>query len=43
MEADTASGVKEFKKNGISVRIRPTAKNGTNYFVLDYRVQGERK
>jgi integrase len=43
MKADTANDVKEFKKNGIAVRIRPTVKNGTNYFVLDYRVQGRRK
>jgi integrase len=41
--SDDVSGVKEIKKNGISVRIRPTVKNGTNYFVLDYRAKGQRK
>lgn len=40
---DDSSDVKEIKRNGIAVRIRPTVKNGTNYFVLDYRVQGQRK
>jgi len=34
---------KEFKKNGISVRIRPTIKNGVTRFVLDYRANGQRK
>jgi len=43
MKADTSNDVKEIKKNGISVRIRPTVKNGANYFVLDYRAQGQRK
>ena len=38
-----AGEVKEFKKNGISVRIRPTIKNGVTRFVLDYRVNGQRK
>ena len=31
------------QKNGICVRIRPTIKDGTTYFVLDYRAQGKRK
>ena len=35
--------VKEFKKNGISVRIRPTIKDGVTRFVLDYRANGQRK
>jgi integrase len=43
MKTDAPTAVKEFKKNGISVRIRPTIKNGTNYFVLDYRANGKRK
>ena len=43
MKDDTSNDVKEVKKNGISVRIRPTIKNGTNYFVLDYRANGQRK
>ncbi len=43
MKAAASSEVKEYKKNGISVRIRPTVKNGTSYFVLDYRTQGQRK
>jgi hypothetical protein len=40
---DDASEVKEIKRNGISVRIRPTIKDGTTRFVLDYRVNGRRK
>lgn len=31
------------QRSGISVRIRPTTKNGTTRFVLDYRVKGQRK
>jgi integrase len=38
-----AGEVKEFKKNGIAVRIRPTIKNGVTRFVLDYRANGQRK
>jgi len=43
MKAETSSDVTEIKKQGISVRIRPTIKNGTTYFVLDYRANGKRK
>ena len=43
MKDDAANDVKEFKKNGISVRIRPTIKNGVTRFVLDYRANGQRK
>jgi integrase len=43
MKAETASDVKEISRNGITVRIRPTIKGGTIYFVLDYRNQGKRK
>jgi integrase len=43
MKANASSDVKEVKRNGISVRIRPTNKDGTTRFVLDYRVQGQRK
>jgi integrase len=43
MKADASNGVTEIKRNGISIRIRPTPKNGTTYFVVDYRVQGQRK
>ena len=43
MKDDASNEVKEIKRNGVSVRIRPTKKNGTDYFVLDYRVQGQRK
>jgi hypothetical protein len=43
MKPEAASDVKEVKRNGISVRIRPTNKDGATYFVLDYRVQGKRK
>lgn len=43
MKTEASTTVKEFKKNGISVRIRPTIKNGTTRFVLDYRANGQRK
>jgi len=43
MKAEASNAVKEFKKNGISVRIRPTIKNGVTRFVLDYRANGQRK
>jgi integrase len=43
MKADTSNAVKEVKRNGVSVRIRPTIKDGTTRFVLDYRANGERK
>jgi len=43
MKPKASSAVKEFKKNGISVRIRPTIKNGTTRFVLDYHSNGQRK
>jgi integrase len=43
MKTDTESDVEEYKRDGICVRIRPTIKNGTNYFVLDYRANGQRK
>ena len=42
-KAPVAGEVKEFKKNGISVRIRPTIKHGVTRFVLDYRANGQRK
>src|ERR1039457_6156791 len=43
MKARASNGVTEIKRNGVSVRIRPTIKDGTTRFVLDYRVQGQRK
>jgi integrase len=43
MKPKATSAVREFKKNGISVRIRPTIKNGITRFVLDYHVNGQRK
>jgi integrase len=43
MKQKASSAVKEFKKNGISVRIRPTVKNGITRFVLDYHANGQRK
>ncbi|MGA9776849.1 MAG: hypothetical protein WBS33_01115, partial [Verrucomicrobiia bacterium] len=33
----------DYRRNGIVVRIRPTNKDGTQYFVADYRVNGRRK
>jgi len=43
MKEEESNDVKEIKRNGISVRIRPTIKNGTTRFVLDYRANGQRK
>jgi len=43
MKGKTSSDVKEIKRNGITVRIRPTIKDGTTYFVLDFRALGKRK
>ena len=40
---DEESKVEEVKIGGICVRIRPTIKDGTTRFVLDYRVKGQRK
>ena len=33
----------EYKSNGITVLIRPTTKGDAEYFVVDYRLKGERK
>ena len=43
MKADASNGITEIKRNGVSVRIRPTIKDGTKYFVADYRAKGQRK
>ena len=43
MKTEAASDVKEIKRNGVSVRIRPTLKDGVTRFVLDYRANGQRK
>lgn len=43
MKAQNEQTSLEFKRNGITILIRPTAKAGKDYFVLDYRVKGERK
>jgi integrase len=43
MKTDATKGNTEIKRNGVSVRIRPTTKNGTKYFVADYRAKGQRK
>jgi integrase len=43
MKADATKGITEIKRNGVSVRIRPTTKNDTKYFVVDYRAKGQRK
>ena len=43
MKIDEESSTIEYKRDGIVVLIRPTIKNGTNYFVLDYRANGQRK
>lgn len=41
--SDEKSKVDVVTIGGISVRIRPTIKDGTTRFVLDYRVKGQRK
>lgn len=43
MKAKAKASRLGIKRNGIFVGIRPTVKNGANYFVLDYRVLGRRK
>ena len=43
MKTDEESSTIEYKRDGIVVLIRPTIKHGTNYFVLDYRANGQRK
>jgi hypothetical protein len=43
MKVRASSGVTEIKRNGVSVRIRPTIKNGVTRFVVDYRASGQRK
>jgi len=43
MNEDESGDVKEVKRNGITVRIRPTLKNGVTRFVLDYYANGKRK
>jgi integrase len=43
MKTEVSNAVKIVQRNGISVRIRPTNKNGVTRFVVDYRNQGQRK
>ena len=43
MKAKASNGVTEIKRNGVSVRVRPTIKDGTIRFVLDYYANGRRK
>jgi len=43
MKAKHAGETIDYRKNGIIVRIRPTLKDGTTRFVLDYRANGQRK
>jgi integrase len=43
MKADTSESIKPVQRNGITVRIRRTEKNGFERFVVDYRNQGRRK
>ena len=43
MKADTENGIKPIQRNGVTVRIRRTEKNGFERFVVDYRNQGQRK
>ena len=41
--SEEESAVEVYQRKGISVRIRPTIKDGVTRFVLDYRVKGQRK
>ncbi|HXB59995.1 MAG TPA: tyrosine-type recombinase/integrase [Candidatus Acidoferrales bacterium] len=43
MKANAAITPTEYRRDGIRVRIRPTFKKGTKYFVADYRANGQRK
>src|ERR1022692_446061 len=43
MNADTAKPIKPIQRNGVTIRIRRTEKNGFTRFVVDYRVLGQRK
>ena len=43
MKAQTSGGVKEIKRNGVTVRIRPTISKGSTFYVLDYSASGKRK
>ena len=43
MKLKASNTVTEIKRNGIAIRIRPTIKDGTTRFVLDYHVLGQRK
>ena len=43
MKADANKGSLEYKRDGITVLIRPTIKNGVERFVLDYRLKGASK
>jgi integrase len=43
MKADNAEPIKPIQRNGVTVRIRRTEKNGFARFVVDYRNQGQRK
>ncbi|HEY5233808.1 MAG TPA: site-specific integrase [Verrucomicrobiae bacterium] len=43
MKADTAEPIKPIQRNGVTIRIRRTEKNGFGRFVVDYRVLGQRK
>jgi integrase len=43
MKRDDSNHATLVKRNGICVRIRPTEKNGSKYFVADCRIKGQRK
>lgn len=43
MKVDTSETIKPIQRNGVTVRIRRTEKNGFDRFVVDYRVLGRRK
>jgi hypothetical protein len=43
MKALPAISSRESKRNGITVPIRPTIKDGVERFVADYRVNADRK
>lgn len=43
MKVETQTQAVVVKRNGVSVRIRPTPKNGKTFFVLDYWIKGKRR
>ena len=43
MKEETTESIKPIQRNGVTIRLRRTEKNGFERFVVDYRVLGQRK